>query len=359
VSEAVADLAADASALGVPVSARQIERWRQLGLIPKPQQRALGRGRGSVSAYPGYVAAQAAEIARLLRTRNRLDDVAMLLFCRGYEVDETALKRAYVAHLELVRRRILRRSKSKDTLTIAEAATRTLLRAMRGDARLAEWRARLRGRDEPASSILESALTNFMHVLLVGQPASEGGLREFLDAGGLTAAAAQLASEGDDPLPFAEIAEMLAKLDLGEYSKLVERYTVAELRAAEQTVTRLVEFATRVLALRSATAASTAAPVFELLVSEMDERVLAFGLPLAAWILEQNATGAAEVLDAIDVAEPELEAVSILIERLPQHYWHFLGEDGAAALETADEDERAAVQAAVHQALDDHELQQT
>ena len=47
-----ADLAADATAAGAPVSTRLITDWVERGLLDRPRRRGLGRGRGTVATWP-------------------------------------------------------------------------------------------------------------------------------------------------------------------------------------------------------------------------------------------------------------------------------------------------------------------
>jgi DNA-binding transcriptional MerR regulator len=76
------------------VSAHQIERWHKAGLLPSPRHRGLGRGRGSVSAYPAGTVSQVRVILRLLERHRNLEKVAVLLKLHGYEVSTRACSRA-------------------------------------------------------------------------------------------------------------------------------------------------------------------------------------------------------------------------------------------------------------------------
>nr|AHE40089.1 Hypothetical protein pFRL6_2 [Streptomyces sp. F12] len=55
------------AALGVQVSAAQLERWRGLGLLPRHERMWLGRGRGSVSVLAEETVAVAAALGRHAR----------------------------------------------------------------------------------------------------------------------------------------------------------------------------------------------------------------------------------------------------------------------------------------------------
>lgn len=80
------------------ISPSQIERWRREGLLPRPRQIGRGRGQGSIVAVLAASAAQALEIQRLFKIREKKDWVGWQLWLRDYAVDERywrpALKRA-------------------------------------------------------------------------------------------------------------------------------------------------------------------------------------------------------------------------------------------------------------------------
>lgn len=66
-SAADAELIERLEALGVRVSAAQLERWRGVGLLPGHARRWLGRGRGSVSVLAEDTVAVAAALGRHAR----------------------------------------------------------------------------------------------------------------------------------------------------------------------------------------------------------------------------------------------------------------------------------------------------
>ena len=81
---------------GVAVTPRQLERWHQAGLIPKPDV-FRGGVRGSASCYPQGTAKQVVELIGILDEGRLLDHALLRLFMRGYAVDATKLKALYVA----------------------------------------------------------------------------------------------------------------------------------------------------------------------------------------------------------------------------------------------------------------------
>lgn len=74
--------------VGAEISDAKIERWRRWGLLPRPKQRGKGRGRGSTVVVPPQSAAQAIEIVRLFKIREKRDWVGWQLWLRGFPVDD-------------------------------------------------------------------------------------------------------------------------------------------------------------------------------------------------------------------------------------------------------------------------------
>jgi hypothetical protein len=66
---------------------RQITRWHAEGIIPKPRQRSLGRGRGTETVYPIGTAKQLLELVRIRSKNRRLSHIAWRLWWQGYIVE--------------------------------------------------------------------------------------------------------------------------------------------------------------------------------------------------------------------------------------------------------------------------------
>jgi hypothetical protein len=75
---------------GAKVTVTQLRRWCDVGLMPKPVRRGLGRGRGIVALYPAYAAWQAFVIARALREKRNLDDAGWVAWALGFPVTRFA-----------------------------------------------------------------------------------------------------------------------------------------------------------------------------------------------------------------------------------------------------------------------------
>jgi hypothetical protein len=69
------------------VTERQITRWHFEGLIPKPKQRRLGRGRGTETVYPIGTAKQLLALVNIRSKKRRLASIAWGLWWQGYIVE--------------------------------------------------------------------------------------------------------------------------------------------------------------------------------------------------------------------------------------------------------------------------------
>jgi len=81
----------------VPVSARQLERWRALGLVPPNARRALGRGKGSTAVPFSGAAEMVVWLGRNARPGRRPGDLALLAFRAGLAVPEATVRSAFDA----------------------------------------------------------------------------------------------------------------------------------------------------------------------------------------------------------------------------------------------------------------------
>jgi hypothetical protein len=198
-SQADIELAATITATRIKATGWQIERWRQVGLIPSPTKQWLGRGRGSVSTYSPEAVAQAIEVAKLVRRRRPLEVVVLVLFARGYPISIEHLRNAYRKHLSRVELWIAKHSTGPTRFERAESLASELVRtapqtkAGRSIARRIRRSQRSRGDPndslppETPVSILQSVATNLTLVLLEGSAASEAGLEEMFSATGVDA----------------------------------------------------------------------------------------------------------------------------------------------------------------------------
>lgn len=85
-SESQKYLIAVAQKAGFLVSARQLARWHREGLLPRPKQESLGRGRGTRSVYPDGTADQLIALCEFKKSGRRLDYLAWHLWWEGFDV---------------------------------------------------------------------------------------------------------------------------------------------------------------------------------------------------------------------------------------------------------------------------------
>ena len=84
-----------AAAVGYGVTPLQLARWHRAGLLPKPRQHPLGRGRGTETRYPPGTLLQVVALCRLREEERRLDRLAFQLWWEGFSID-VGLVRAHL-----------------------------------------------------------------------------------------------------------------------------------------------------------------------------------------------------------------------------------------------------------------------
>jgi hypothetical protein len=80
------DLLTAARARSFDVSRPQLTRWHRAGLLGRPEQRSLGRGRGTETVYPEGSAEQLVRLCELHQRHRRLDHVVWLLYWDRFDV---------------------------------------------------------------------------------------------------------------------------------------------------------------------------------------------------------------------------------------------------------------------------------
>ena len=89
-----------ARAQGAEVTRRQLKRWRQDGLLPRPDWQHEDGLSGSRSLYPAWTVDQVVEIWRRRQKRRRTAELLIGLWWDGSWVDRSALREALCAPLE-------------------------------------------------------------------------------------------------------------------------------------------------------------------------------------------------------------------------------------------------------------------
>jgi len=72
---------------GCVVSDSQFERWRKLGLLPKPELRGRGRGQGVEALYPARTGDQLIALSKALATNRNADTAAWRIWWQSFEID--------------------------------------------------------------------------------------------------------------------------------------------------------------------------------------------------------------------------------------------------------------------------------
>jgi hypothetical protein len=91
-----------ASGLGYLVTSTQLVRWHRAGLLPRPSQRSLGRGRGTMTTYPPGTAAQVVALCQIRDDERRLDRIAFRLWWEGFNVDLAVIRKQLQAVLRSI-----------------------------------------------------------------------------------------------------------------------------------------------------------------------------------------------------------------------------------------------------------------
>lgn len=183
-SRADQELMARAALAGGGVTPRQLKRWRLAGLVPSPTRKGLGRGRGSCSSYPPGTLERVVALAKLPRRSRAAAPATLSLFALGFPVDEVILRRAHAEWTARTLEKVARAAQSRDPLSLAEAAAKSLLRPFARTGPGRQYLRRLRGRAESPRSVLLSAMTALTSVVISGVPSSSEAFGEYLDATG-------------------------------------------------------------------------------------------------------------------------------------------------------------------------------
>jgi hypothetical protein len=121
-------LAAHASTHGRPTDARQVERWRQVGLLPPNERRSTGRG--STSTSPEGALELVVWLSQNARRGRRPLDLALQAFGQGLLVPEATVRKAFAAAIERAHLKLEREfPENSPAEDVAETAVRLGLAA--------------------------------------------------------------------------------------------------------------------------------------------------------------------------------------------------------------------------------------
>ena len=319
------ELAQAASALaGRPISAWQIKRWREAGLLRTTREfRGRGRGSGPIS-YPPRSAAHAVCLDAALERRMTLDEACLVCFLRGFSPRERALKRAYSNEYARLARWFERAAPgARGPLEVADAVGRLLSRRSAGLPKLRAAKARIRAAGKPASD-LAAVLTNVVGAMLGGPVAIN---RETLNAFGM----------GGLRTPFGLNNEvLLATNDLGLNSfslpalvRGVADSTLAGLEQARADFLMLREVALRF--------ASVLVRMYGLQLEELaqleNDHLLATLFAIPAVLITRRALGEERFATNLEILRgelPRLRAMQQLLDELPADFYPYLRKGAAA-----------------------------
>jgi hypothetical protein len=102
--ETVEHLLAAAQEAGFEVTRDQLHRWQREGVLPRPRQRGLGRGRGTEVLYPPGSARQLVALCEQLQSKRSLIDASWVLWWNGYWVSEARIRDLFDAKAVVLQR---------------------------------------------------------------------------------------------------------------------------------------------------------------------------------------------------------------------------------------------------------------
>jgi hypothetical protein len=337
-SEALSELADEQlvrvlASRGRRITVRQARRWREEGHLPAPDRRGLGRA-GSFARY-GERAIEHADALALLRESGRsLDEATAVLFLRGFEPRERALRNAYRTLLIDPLQREGFNLEAADPWRQVESAARTLSRRAARQPAVARARERLSRSGERASLI--DVLTNLLAALL-GAASMRGETALALGVEPVTAE--ELQPYADDLSP-AAVARTVQGITLPALTDTIDNAPLDALRQARTDLTLMNRFAT------AFSSAAIRASGFDLGIGGMLDAVqaeLQQALAIPAVCLARKA-GGPEYSVSLAAAEqmlPSLDALNRLLNELPARWQSYLGPAGALKLAQTPEPERS------------------
>lgn len=193
-------------------SARTLENWRAEGLV-STRREFPGRGHGSRSEYVEGTAAKVVELIDLLQECRSFDRARRILFYRGHDIDETALKRSYQA----VFRNLLAQLQGPLTTQALTEHMETSRTAGRGRRRLQKA--------TPGESLHGAAegVTFNVRGALLGESVAEQAFGEVAEAYGIP-------SQHWRQLPLREQVALIDSLDLAVITETIDALSLEQLR---------------------------------------------------------------------------------------------------------------------------------
>lgn len=193
-----------AQARGYEVSAPQLARWHRAGLLPRPEQRSLGKAHGTQTVYPSGTREQLLALCEVHAEERRLLYVAWRMWWAGYEVSVERI-RAFIGRTVEQWDRHVQDLVDPDTGELTEAAWKLVDEAftVRLEKPLSKVRKRVgRGRfDTFTRLMIETNLGLFRGFSTEDSNASEDDERRIMEKGlGLESARADRLEGAGQPL---------------------------------------------------------------------------------------------------------------------------------------------------------------
>jgi hypothetical protein len=254
VSKSDAELVGALRKRGVTVNARQLERYRQAGLLLEQRHEHPGRGQGTISYLQVGAVERVVEVREILTKHRDLRDALFVLFMRDREIEEDDLKEAYRAHFrDLVA--YFWKLALKDPLTppnpssldLTEAVARRWVRWSRrsGKGRLLRERLEEIAGAESVDGLIITLVSELFYAFLEGDltlsvsdtvtPSHRALQRELAVGTGMSALAHDKIWNGD-PLvrrvPVDAFVKELVSLNRSAMAKAINQATLAEFRVA-------------------------------------------------------------------------------------------------------------------------------
>jgi hypothetical protein len=358
------------AAVGVSGSPTKLEYWRGEGILPTNEREWRGR-RGSASSASDAIKAQAIECARLVKAHHSTDVAALVLFARGYEVTESALRGVYHRFLN-ERREWIESHSAGDAIDASSSAAEAIARAKKPSKLVRRYRRRLKGFTDTAGETrddaLTSALADTLHAFLTGE--SIGGLQELLVASGLSATpdGEKPTSEQVNSLPVAQIESNLAAVDSSPDSLLrraIDESTIEDFEHARDEMILMRDFAHAAATIEERTRSAITAPdgrtvpsyrpLAELAQDDLDVALLApISLALRRGFDRPSADEWDELLAGQRVELPRYQAYATLLTAMPDDVGPYTCPLGVGKLQAMPAHERERIQTHIRRALRAH-----
>lgn len=236
-------LAAAATARGVNVTTRQLERWRQRGWLPLRTRHSLGRGKGSASEPdPPRVLYQAMAVDGLLR-QEKSAHIAAALFGQGFDIAEGHLRASFEAVINDIRTEMQARAHRSGAYIEDRSDEASAVAALGGQRRprglAATWKARLPLRRRPEDESWADVMYAVFDLTHAATPQEGPMLQRLLTAAGLRVASI-----------YADLREFLVEASLDRMEEALTAATHEELVQARKSLDDILVAAIRFRLLR-------------------------------------------------------------------------------------------------------------